>query len=224
MRLIGILLMALMLSGAVEASVYKDFEKVWEARDKTYRSERETLEVRAKSSADRAIQALVMGERTGGDDLTLALTAAWSLSELVGRGQTLYALREHMAARPSLALSEAWLQGKIDELRRKAGEADLIEGEMEILKGRDTISVQQWIGALEQLSMMRGTISGSAAELALIEQNLSSYYRARAGEQADRQRLIASVLVGLSAAVRSKQNDFQHRSAVCASTGRCTVR
>ncbi|MFD2500521.1 hypothetical protein ACFSTI_18885 [Rhizorhabdus histidinilytica] len=183
MRLIGILLMALMLSGAVEASVYKDFEKVWEARDKTYRSERETLEVRAKSSADRAIQALVMGERTGGDDLTLALTAAWSLSELVGRGQTLYALREHMAARPSLALSEAWLQGKIDELRRKAGEADLIEGEMEILKGRDTISVQQWIGALEQLSMMRGTISGSAAELALIEQNLSSYYRARAGSR-----------------------------------------
>ena len=53
-----------------------------------------------------------------------------------------------MATRPSLALSEAWLQGKIDELRRKAGEADLIEGEMELLKGRDTISVQQWIGAL----------------------------------------------------------------------------
>lgn len=224
MRLIGFLVTALMLSSGVEASVYKDFEKVWEARDKTYRSEREALEVRAKSSADRAIQALVMGERTGGDDLTIALTGAWSLSELVGRGQTLFALREHMATRPSLALSEAWLQGKIDELRRKAREADLIESEMEILKGRDSISVQHWIGALEQLSMMRGAIWGSAAELALIEQNLSSYYRARAGEEADRRRLVASILAGLSAGVRARQDEIQHWSAVCATTGRCVAR
>ena len=123
------------------------------------------------------MEALSAGEPTAPKDFVLALTAAWSLSELVGRGQTLFQLREHMATKPSAALSEAWLQGKADEVRRRELDADLVEQQIDLLKGRDTISVREWIAALERLSMMRGSIARSAAELQLINQNLASYYR-----------------------------------------------
>lgn len=218
---IGLLMMSAAIAGPVGASVYKDFSKVWEQRDATYRTERQALEARARLSADTAIQSLTAGDPTAPDDLVMALTAAWSLSELVGRGQLLWALREHMASKPSAALSEAWLQGKIDELRRKDAEADLIAEQMDMLKGRDTVSVQHWIAALEQLSMMRGNISGAASELALVHQNLGSYYRARAEEQAEAQAMVARVLAGLADTAARKQRDFERRSAACARTRLC---
>jgi len=221
MRSIGIIFLSFALAGAAVASAYKDFSKVWEQRETTYRGERPGLEARAKSSADAAVKALILNDPNGPQDLGLALAAAWSLSELVGRGQTLWALREHMAGRPSVQLSEAWLQGKIDELQRKEAEADMIAEQMQMLKARDDVSVQQWIAALEQLSMMRGSISGAAAELTLIQQNLESYYSARAGETIQKRALIGSVLSALAATSQRKQLEFERRVALCATTGLC---
>lgn len=222
MRFIGLVLLSLVAATPAAASAYRDFVGVWDARDATYRAEREALDARAKSSATRAVEALVMSAPEAPEDLVVALAAAWSLSELVGRGQTLWALREHMASRPSAALSEAWMQGKVDELRRRLAEADMIERQIDILKGRDTVSVQHWIAALEQLSMMRGNISGAAAELTLIDQNLRSYYRAQSREPSGLAvTLWAGVLDALRSATRRSQDDFQDRSAACARTGNC---
>jgi len=221
MRMLLMMLMGLLIAAPATASVYKDFAKAWEERDQTYRGEREALESRARSSAERAVNALVDSEPTAAEDLVLALSAAWSLSELVGRGQMLYALREHMAAKPSAVMSEIWIQGKADGLRRRQADTDMIEREMGILEGRDTIGVQQWIAALERLSMMRGAIAGEAAELSLISQNLATYYRARSDEQARSAELWAGVLAALAGAVQGQQEDIQRRSASCASGGRC---
>lgn len=203
------------------ASVASDFAKAWEARDKGYRAERPALEARAQTSAARAIEALLSDEPTAGDDLTMALTAAWSLSEIVGRGQTLWALREHMAQKPSAALSEMWLQGKVDELKRRQDEADMISAQMEMLKKRDTMSVKTWIAALEQLSMMYGSISGASAELTLISQNLGSFYRARSEERDRNARIWIAALNGLANAAGDGQRAMQARSARCARTGQC---
>lgn len=221
MRLVSILMASLALATPVVASVYTDFVKVWDARDRSYRSERDALERRAQSTAERAIDALVNSDPVAGDDLILAFSAAWSLSELVGRGQMLHAFREHMADKPSAALSELWMQGKIDELRRRQAEADMIEAEMQILQGRDTISVKQWIAAHERLAMMRGDISGQATELALINQNLVTYYRARAEQPSLGAALMAAALVGVASSVREKQEGTRDRSAHCARTGNC---
>jgi len=222
MRLLPVLLLSLSMASPLSASVYGDFVKVWDARDQTYRAERETLDGRAKSSAGRSIEALVANDPAAGDDLVLALTDAWALSELVGRGQTLWALREHMASKPSAALSELWMQGKVDELRRRQVEADIVEGQITMLGARDTVSVQHWIAALEQLSMMRGNISGSASELALINQNLVTYYQARAQESSGLAFDIwQGALEALRSSARRSQNDIQHWSAVCARTGNC---
>ena len=224
MRLISLALMGLFVAAPVHASVYKDFVRIWDARDKTYRSERAALESRAQASAERAINALIVSDPAAPEDLVLALTAAWSLSELVGRGQMLHVFREHMAEKPSAALSEIWLQGKVDELRRRQAETDLIEREMEILKGRDTTSVKTWIAALERLSMIRGSLSGEASELALIDQNLVTYYRARSEERAEAHAGWAAVLLTLAGAAQASQRDTQHRSAACARTGNCGKR
>ncbi len=221
MRLITVVLLSLALAVPAVASVYRDFVKIWDARDRSYRSEREALERRAQSAAERATYSLINSDAAAGDDLLLALSAAWTLSELVGRGQMLYTFRTHMAEKPSAALSELWMQGKVDELRRRQVEADTIEGEMQILSGRDTISVKQWIAAHERLAMMRGDISGQASELALINQNLSTYYRARAQEPSMGTALLAAALVAVASGVREKQNDTRDRSAMCARTGNC---
>ena len=221
MRFIGLAFLSLLVAAPIGASVYSDFVKVWEERDRTYRSEREALERRAQSTADRSIESLVGADPAAGDDLVVALSAAWTLSELVGRGQMLYTFREHMAARPSAALSELWLQGKVDELRRKQAEADTVEGEMEFLQGHDTISVKQWIAAHERLAMLRGNIAGQASELSLINQNLTTYYRAREDEVSPGRTLLGAALLGLLAGVRDAQDNTQQRSAACVRTGAC---
>lgn len=221
MRLILVALISVIMATPAIASVYSDFVKVWDARDKSYRAEREALERKAQSTAGRALYSLTSADSAAGDDLVLALNAAWSLSELVGRGQMLYTFREHMAGRPSAALSELWMQGKVDELRRKQAEADSIESEMQILRGRDTISVKQWVAAHESLAMMRGNISGQASELALINQNLTTYYRARSEEISPGRAILAATLLGLAAGVRDAQNGTQRRGADCARTGDC---
>ena len=221
MRLVAMLFVTLLVVSPVKASVYKDFVKAWDARDQTYRSERQALEASAQSAADRAVQALVSDDRFASDDLVAALTAAWSLSELVGRGHTLWELREHMANRPSAALSELWFQGKVDEVRRRQTDADLIERQIEKLKDRDTVTVRQWIAALERLSMMRGAISGTAAELVLIDQNLRSYYRARGEDGGGSAAQWQAILQALGSAERTKQDDVQQWSAQCARTGDC---
>lgn len=209
------------VAAPAHASLHGDFVRAWDARDQSYRAERAALDARAKGAADRAIAALVEDDPTAGEDLSFALTAAWSLSELVGRGETLGALREHMASKPSAALSEMWMQGKVDELRRRKADADLVERQMEILRGRDTVSVAQWIAALEQVSMMLGNISGSAAELELIGQNLRTYYQARSPEQSASAARWAEVLLALGAAARDRQAAIQERSADCAQNGKC---
>lgn len=221
MRTIYLAALSLMIASPATASTYKDFVKVWDARDATYRAERAALDANAQSAAARAVEALVAADPEASEDLVLALTAAWSLSELVGRGQMLFQLREHMAEKPSAALSEAWLQGKADEIRRRAVDADLIERQIDVLKNRDSTSVKLWIAALERLSMMRGNISGMASELLLIDQNLRSYYRARGEENARSAAIWAAALSAVGSSVRDKQHDIQHRSAVCARTGDC---
>jgi len=224
-RWIGVLVTALAISSAATASAFKDFSRIWEERDQTYRAERESLDLRAKSTADTAVQALVRGEPTAPEDLNLALAAAWSLSELVGRGQALWAFREHISTKPTAALSEAWMQGKVDDLRRRQVEADMIERQIDILKNRDSVSVQQWIAALEQLSMMRGNIYGAAAELALIDRNLASYYKAQSGEATG---LAVDLWEGILGAVRStarrSQDDMQSWSSACARPEGCARR
>lgn len=214
----------LLVAAPGQASVYRDFVKVWDARDQTYRAEREALDASAKASAERAIHALIVNEPDAPDDLVAALTAAWTLSELVGRGQALFTFREHIASKPSAALSEVWMQGKVDEVRRRQADADMVERQIDALKDRGRVSVMQWIAALERLSMMRGSIAGTAAELELINQNLRSYYRARNEEGGQTAALWGSVLVALADAARSKQADVQHWSADCARTGNCARR
>ena len=221
MRLILLVLMSLTMATPVVASVYKDFVKVWDERDRTYRAEREALERKAQSAAERALYSLTSADAAAGEDLIIALNAAWSLSELVGRGQMLYVFREHMAAKPSAALSELWMQGKVDELRRKQAEADTIESEMQILRGRDTITARHWIAAHESLSMMRGNISGQASELTLINQNLTTYYRAQSQEVSVGRAVLAAALLGVASSVRDSQQNTQRRSADCARTGNC---
>jgi len=219
-----VVMLLLLVTAPVQASTYKDFVKVWDPRDQSYRSERGTLETNAQSSASRALESVVSDDPAGPDDLVMALTAAWSLSELVGRGQTLYVFREHMGSKPSAALSEAWMQGKVDELRRRQSEADMVERQMNVLRDRARGTVGEWIAALERLSMMRGTIAGTAAELVLINQNLGSYYRARSEEQAASAALWGSVLLALSTAARDSQDGVQRWSADCARGGNCSRR
>lgn len=221
MRNLGIALM-LLVAVPAQASVHSDFVKIWDARDSTYRAERAALDANAEASAGRAIEALVAGDAAAADDLELALTAAWSLSELVARGQTLWELREHMATKPSAALSEVWVQGKFDEARRRQTDADLIERQLQVLRSRDRISVQQWIAALERLTMMRGAISGSASELMLIDQNLRSYYRAKGQEPSGLLGELVDKLQSLGNAAREKHRNVQQRSADCA-RGQCAA-
>jgi len=206
----------LISAAAANASIYGDFSKAWDAREHGYRSEREALDAQAKATADRAVEALVAEAPTAPDDLEMALTAAYALSELIGRGQTLSELRVHMDSRPSAALSEVWLQGKVDEVRRRSADADVIEAQIDVLKDRDSTSVAQWIAALERLSQIRGTLAGTSAELELIQQNLTSYYRARNEDPAGSMASMRQLFQALGDAARQSQAELQKRSAECA--------
>lgn len=203
-------------------SVTKEFSALWDARDKDYREQRPKLDKTASETAASAVSAILANQENGPILLDAALRAAQNLSELVGRGQTLWALRQHMDSKPSSSKSEAWMQGKMDELSSAIKNADANEGKIRSTRiGRD-IGVEAWVGAVEQLAMARGTIEGSVAELALIDRNLESFYVALGQEKERRRAARAAILGAIGAALVQQQQTHRTWSVSCTRFGNLT--
>lgn len=200
---------ALLWTVAAGASVLKDFMRQWEQRAQNYTGQRGPLERQTQQSAAMAVQSISSADPSAPAALNAALTDTRQLSYLYGRYQTLWALREHMEKKPSMALSEAWLQAQVEGIKAKVAASDAAELDLKrSVPGRD-VPLLQWIGSIERLAQDRGYSEGATAELTLINENLRSYYAARAEEHERAVRLRTALLAGLAMALSQQQNQMR---------------
>lgn len=202
----------------VHASTASDFSKIWSERDKTYRAERSSLEETALQKATVLVTAINNNGDVGSSDIISALIAARQLSELYGKGTFLYEFREHMKTKPSVWVSEAWMQEKVSELKTRSIAADDFESQVRAMQPGKNVSFHDWIRATEKLVMMRGELNGRVQEMTLVDQNLGSFYQAK--RQADEKR--RDFLRAFGQALASQQNAVQNWSASCTTFGRTT--
>ncbi|PCE40946.1 hypothetical protein [Rhizorhabdus dicambivorans] len=187
----------------------KDFMRQWEQRAQDYTQQRAPLEQRTQQSAETAVRSIQASAPSAPEALNEALGDTRQLSYLYGRYQTLWALREHMEKKPSMAVSEMWLQSQVEGIRAKIAASDAAEQDLRrSVPGRD-LPLIQWVGAVERLAQDRGYSEGATAELTLINENLRSYYAARAEEHERAVRLRTTLLAGLAMVLSQQQNQMR---------------
>lgn len=199
-------LLGLIICGQAFASVRSDFQKIWAERFDSYSARRAELTDRQHTTADRLIASVKSESATAPQDLQNALIAARAISSLSGHGVILQGFRKHMDGKPSSAASEAWMQDQVAALHQRIKDADTAEAQLRAMQQAGTINVGQWLGALEKVTMDRGYIEGASDELVLINQNLTSFYRAIGEEKAESRARWAAALRGMGdALVRQQQ-------------------
>lgn len=218
-RALFILVIAVSVPAIVWASTASDFAKIWSAREASYRAERPALEESAQQKAAVLVAAIKSNTEYGPPEMIAALTSARQLSELAGRGMFLYEFREHMKAKPSAFVSEAWMQERVSELKTLSIAADDYEAQVRAMQPGKNVSFVDWVGALEKLVMMRGDLNGRVQEMTLVDQNLDSYYAAK--RQADARR--RDFLRAFGQALATQQRSVQNWSAFCTTNGRNTT-
>ncbi len=199
----------LLWTAAASASALKDLKRLLESRAQQYTEQRPALEQRTQESATAAVRSIQSADRSAAEALNTALGETRQLSYLYGRYQTLWALREHMETKPSLATSETWLQGQVEAIRAKIASADATEAALKRSVPGSDVPLLSWVGSIERLAQDRGYSEGATAELSLINEDLRTYYAARAEEHENAVRLRTALLAAFAMALSQQQDDMR---------------
>ncbi len=211
--IVAVVLAVVLPLASADASAFKDFRKAWQGRYQTYLAQRPALDAKAQTTARVAVAAWTAGQQDLSPALDPAFQAARELAILGGRGQLLSQFLEHFEGKPSLSLTELWLQERADALQTKIRMAD--EAEQRFRAQSESPSPGfNWIGELEALVMARGEIEGMAAELSLIDQNLRSYAAALGLEQ-ERKARVAAALQAMGQSLSQQQQNTRNWTAHC---------
>lgn len=203
------------------ASANKEFGKAWQARYESYLARRVEVDGRAKATSTIAVQSIRSGGASAATDLDAALEAAGEAAKLIGRGRLLYEFLEHFKTKPSPQLSQMWMQGKADELQGKAKDIDALDARVRATVRGTGDEQDRWLGELERLVMLRGTVEGMTLEVGLLDQNLRSYFSAIGQEQAADERRRAA-FAAFGAALTQQSQQMRGWSARCVRSGNVT--
>jgi hypothetical protein len=219
MRFFSVVAVAIAIAGAtppVVASVFKDFEQVWADRDAQYTAQKSAIDARVAETNKKLVDALKAGNQDVRAELAAVFSAEHDIGELTGRGMMLQELRENMERKPSAAIANAWLQGKVDELQTLKRKVD---DQLERLKqGGPNLTPTDHLVAFEQYAIDAGHLQGRVEELTLINQNLSTVYVAKA--EADQRRAAALRAFGAAlSAAGQNTNQQQFHNTTCMGMG-----
>jgi hypothetical protein len=152
----------------------KQFEALWNERLNSYRSAATASAARHKAAAD-ALTSKAFTFTAGDSRFDELIGAAENDSRNSGKGSELSGFLAHIKSRPSPAVSQAYLQGRVQQVGDKASEADRARDVLAAaLKSTQTTYAKLYVDA-EQAAMTRGEAIGRTQELQLIIENFDSY-------------------------------------------------
>ncbi len=151
------------------------FETFWNARLDEYRADaaRKAIEHKAASEAIQSGAPFTFAP----DDARLGrlITSSEDDARTSGKGQELDAFLTHIRSRPSLALSQAYLQGRIQKSQQAEETAIQTRNALDILTRARGVTVGQMLVAVERTAMAKGEAIGRFEELVLLIRNYGAY-------------------------------------------------
>ena len=185
----------------------KEFQALWSERLESYRARKAPLATNHKAAAD-AFATSPFSFAAEDRRLDALMNSAVADGENDGRGMILTEFLSHISKKPSLGLTEAWLQSQFDTVREMDRQAEQSrEQALGLLKNKDA-RVGDFLVAIELAALSRGRALGRAEELILLVSNFDAYSgeyaRADTRDRETRQRL-ANALAGMAQGLRQNQ-------------------
>ena len=202
---VAALAVAFLATAAQSANIRKEFAGIWSARETSYATADQAADKNERDTAVKFIEVAKADGPTLVDTFQVAMAAIRAHGEATARLKLLKEFEAFMATKPSGAASQAWMQGKIDEIQRAAPGAAAEEERLNKVKIGVDEPTTQWIGEKAKATSVSGMFAGLIGELTLIDENLRAYYQGRATEEAQAAQNRARWLAVLGAMGRSLQ-------------------
>ena len=201
--LYGLLTLAV-ASGASASSVRKDFANIWSAREADYISSDQTAEKSEIDLTRQLVQTYNANGPTLVQDFQNAMGATRNHGQSTARLKLLKEFEAFMATKPTPAGAQAWMQGKIAQIKEAVPGTQAEEERLAKVKIGVDEPADQWIREKARSAQISGMMSGLVSELTLIDDNLRAYYQGVGAEQQEaretRRRILGGLAAGLAAA------------------------
>lgn len=199
----GLLALALATSAGA-SSVRKDFSGIWSAREADYSTSDQAAERAEMESATKLVQSFNANGPTLVDDFQTMVVATRNHGQSTARLKLLKEFEAFMTTKPTAAGAQAWIQGKIAQIKEAMPGTQAEEERLAKVKIGVDEPAPQWIREKAKAAQISGMMGGLISELTLIDENLRAYYQGLGVEQEEaretRRRILGALAAGLAAA------------------------
>lgn len=173
------------------------FEAFWGARLDEYRRKSAEANAEHKAAADAVLSDPPFSFAADDARLGPLIGAAEASGRIGGKGEELDACLRHMRSRPTPGLTQAYLQGRMENIKEAMDEAQRVRIALgQLLEAKDT-TIRKLLTEIEHTAMTRGDVIGRAEVLGLVIGNwgayASDYAAASAKDRESRARLGAAL-------------------------------
>lgn len=187
--------------------IQQEFSQAWTDRAARYGDQQKALNQRVEISLKALHEASEAKSPEVKAKTDQFLAALQDGAYMHGRISLLKVFQSHMAKKPSAAATELWIQEQTDSLRVQAEALDKLGERLGADNSNEGMKAK--MSALAASAEFMGTL----AELSLIDQNLSTYFKAKSAQDEGRRRARAAFFGAMAAAFQNNRDSSW--SATC---------
>jgi len=208
---------------AAAKSVHSEFMTAWTERYTRYDQEYKASQSALKVAGDQFWTAAAANAPDLRSKLDALYAASDDLGYRAGRAEMNQTLLQFIDKKPSAERAELWLQDQMDKLRQaQAATKGQFERAAAMKVGENGATSQTIISSTGTAIFTGGTIRGQVAELALINDNLATYYQAKTQQDAERRARWRAALGAMGQSLQAQAQANRGWMAHCTTVGNST--
>lgn len=204
-------------------SVHSEFVEAWQERLKRYELSSDNAGEKLKSRAQEFFNSEGVDDSILQTRLAAVFDATDEVGVLSGRSQLSSDLIALMKKKPSAERAELWIQ---EQVHRLTEEDKSIKTEFDALSkmkvGENGVTSESLFKANGMAIFKLGALRGQIEELALLNDNLASYYQAKNQQDADRRQKWKAILGSIGNSLQQQSNYNRSRMINCTTVGNST--
>lgn len=221
--ILAALVTAMPMQPLLARSVHTEFVEAWQERLKRYELSSEKAGEQLKSRAQDFFGSSDTDETVLQAKLAAVFDATDEVGVLAGRSQLSSDLITLMKKKPSAERAEFWIQ---EQVHRLTDEDKSLKTEFDALSrmkiGENGVTSQSLFKANGMAVFKLGTLRGQIEELALVNDNLASYYQAKNQQDADRRQKWKAILGSIGNSLQQQSTYNRSRMINCTTVGNST--
>lgn len=197
---------------ALAKNLHSEFSSAWAERQGRYETGVEPARAKQEAAIKGFAEATEPAEVERLADEMLATSSQYGY--VLGQLETIDGFNKFIARKPSPERAEIFMQERIAELQRKQ---QTQANDFEMFKRNKPSNRAELFKSLMLHAMLSGALKGETDETLMIDQNLSSYFRAKGSADAKRREARLRLLGAIAAAGQTQQQTM--RSVTCNKMG-----